>query len=74
MKRMDELTKGSSQSVNKTVQKALKNVQFPASKQDLVRVAQQNNVPAPIVDKLRTMPGDQYNGPQDVMKAVQQQL
>ena len=71
---MDELTKGSSQSVNETVQKALKNVQFPASKQDLVRVAQQNNAPAPIVDKLRTMPGDQYNGPQDVMKAVQQQL
>jgi hypothetical protein len=71
---MDELTKGSSQNVNETVQKALKNVQFPASKQDLVRIAQQNNVPAPIVDKLRTMPGDQYNGPQDVMKAVQQQL
>jgi Protein of unknown function (DUF2795) len=71
---MDELTKGSSQGVNETVQKALKNVQFPASKQDLVRVAQQNNVPAPILEKLRAMPGDQYNGPQDVMKAVQQQL
>jgi hypothetical protein len=71
---MDELTKGTSQGVNETVQKALKNVQFPASKQDLVRIAQQNNVPAPIVEKLRAMPGDQYNGPQDVMKAVQQQL
>jgi hypothetical protein len=69
---MDELTKGMSPGVNEAVQKALKNVQFPISKQDVVRIAQQNNVPAPIVDKLRTMPGDQYNGPQDVMKAVQQ--
>jgi hypothetical protein len=71
---MDELTKGTSQGVNEAVQKALKNVQFPVSKQDVVRIAQQNNVPAPIVEKLRTMPGDQYNGPQDVMKAVQQLL
>jgi hypothetical protein len=73
---MDELTKGkgSSQGVNEVVQKALQNVQFPASKQDVVRVAQQNNLPAPIVEKLRTMPGNQYNGPQDVIKAVQQQL
>jgi hypothetical protein len=71
---MDELTKGSSQGVKDTVQKALKNVQFPASKQEVVRIAQQNNVPAPIMEKLRTMPGNQYNGPQDVIKAVQQQL
>lgn len=71
---MDDLTKGTSQGANEAVQKALKNVQFPASKQDVVRVAQQYNVPAPIVDKLRTMPGDQYNGPQDVMKAVQKQM
>jgi hypothetical protein len=71
---MDELTKGTSQGVNEMVQNALKNVQFPVSKQDVVRIAQQYNVPAPIVEKLRTMPGDQYNGPQDVMKAVQQQL
>jgi Protein of unknown function (DUF2795) len=71
---MDDLTKGNSQGVNEAVQKALKNVQYPVSKQDVVRIAQQNNVPAPIVEKLRTMPGDQYNGPQDVMKAVQKQL
>ena len=67
-----ELNKAKSQGMNDTVQKALKNVQFPASKQDLVRVAQQNNVPDPIVQKLRSLPGDKYNGPQDVMKAVQQ--
>jgi hypothetical protein len=71
---MNDMTKGTSQGVNEAVQKALKNVKFPVSKQDVVRIAQQNNVPAPIVEKLRTMPGDQYNGPQDVMKAVQQQL
>ncbi len=68
----NDLNKATSQGMNDTVQKALKNVQFPASKQDLIRAAQQNNVPAPIVDKLRSMPDNQYKGPQDVMKAVQQ--
>lgn len=67
-----DISKATSQGINDTVQKALKNVQFPASKQDVVRVAQQNNVPAPIMEKLRNIPGDQYNGPQDVMRAVQQ--
>jgi hypothetical protein len=70
----NQLNKATSQGITDTVQKALKNVQFPASKQDLVRVAQQNNVPAPILEKLRDMPGNQYNGPQDVIKAVQQMV
>jgi pyruvate carboxylase len=61
-----------SKGISDTVQKALTNVQFPASKQDVVRIAQQNNVPDPIVQKLRNMPGDKYNGPQDVIRAVQQ--
>jgi hypothetical protein len=70
----NDFNKATSQGITDTVQKALQNVKFPASKQDLVRVAQQNNVPDPIVEKLRTMPGDQYNGPQDVVKAVQQMM
>ena len=69
----NDLTKAASQGVKEGVQKALQDVKFPTSKQDLIRVAQQKNVPAPIVEKLRNMPGDQYNGPQDVLKAVQQQ-
>src|SRR5258708_33493112 len=69
---MEDLTKAKSQGVKETVQQALKGVQFPVSKQDLVRAAQQNKVPAPIVEKLRNMPGDQYGGPQDVIQAVQQ--
>jgi hypothetical protein len=40
----NELNKATSQGITDTVQKALKNVQFPASKQDLVGLAQQNNV------------------------------
>jgi hypothetical protein len=68
---MDELSKATSQKVNETVQQVLKGVQFPASKQDIVRVAQQNHVPDPILEKIRSLPGDQYSGPQDVIEAVE---
>ena len=70
---MDAMNKATSQQqVTDTVQKVLKDVQFPASKQDLVRVAQQNHVPDPILDKIRSLPADQFRGPQDVIQAVQQ--
>jgi hypothetical protein len=66
------MNKPTSQQVTDTVQKVLKGVQFPASKQELVRVAQQNRVPDPILDKIRSLPADQFGGPQDVIQAVQQ--
>ncbi|HEX6122311.1 MAG TPA: DUF2795 domain-containing protein [Ktedonobacterales bacterium] len=54
------------------VQSALKGAHYPASKQDLVKLAQQNNASDPLLDKIRELPGNQFNGPQDVMKAFGQ--
>lgn len=54
------------------MQKHLKGVNYPASKNDLVKQAQNNNASDEIVDKIRTLPADSFGGPKDVMKALGQ--
>lgn len=68
-------TNDSSQSSSKRIspvqmQKHLKGVNYPASKGDLVARAQQNNASSEMVDKIRALPGDSFNGPKDVMRAL----
>ncbi len=55
------------------VQSALKGALYPATKQDLIRLAKQNNAPEPLVEKIRGLPGENFNGPQEVMKAFGQE-
>jgi len=54
------------------MQKHLKGVNYPASKDDLVKRAQGNQASDEIVQKIRTLPGNSYNSPKDVMKALGQ--
>lgn len=54
------------------MQKHLKGVNYPASKDDLVKQAKNNNASNEIVDKIRTLPADSFGGPKDVMKALGQ--
>jgi len=51
------------------VQKFLAGVQYPARKEDLVRQARQTQAPEDIIDTIEAFPGEEYGGPQDVMKA-----
>ena len=65
----------SSQGISKRIspvqmQKHLKGVNYPASKGDLVAKAEQNNASSEIVDKIRALPADSFNGPKDVMRAL----
>jgi hypothetical protein len=53
------------------VQKALKGAEYPAGKDDLVRLAESNGAGGEVVDALRGMDGGTYESPADVMKAVQ---
>jgi hypothetical protein len=53
------------------VQKALKGADYPAGKDDLVRLAESNGADDEVVDALRGMGGGTYDSPADVMKAVQ---
>jgi hypothetical protein len=54
------------------VQKHLKGADYPAGKNDLVKLARQNGAPKEVLDVLEQMPEQEYGGPQDVMKAYGQ--
>ena len=54
------------------VDKYLQGIEFPARKEELVGKLERNGVPGPIVGQLRKrLPEGEYNGPQDVLKALQ---
>jgi Protein of unknown function (DUF2795) len=52
------------------LQKHLKGSKYPASKDALVRRAQENKAPGDVVEKLRSLPANQFDTPASVMKAL----
>jgi hypothetical protein len=52
-------------------QKYLEGVNFPAQKDEVASKAQGNGAPQDFVDKIKNAAMDRFNGPQDVMQAVQ---
>jgi hypothetical protein len=51
------------------VQKYLAGIHYPASKRELIEKAEDNQAPPEVMQEIRDLPGDRYNGPQEVMKA-----
>ena len=51
------------------VQKYLHGVDYPTDRQGLVKAAKQNDAPDEVVKVIEQLPGDDFGGPQDVMKA-----
>ena len=54
------------------MQKHLKGVDYPASKEDLVMQARSNHAPDNILRTIQQLPGNSFNSPKDVMKALGQ--
>ena len=52
------------------VQKHLKGVDYPASKDDLVSKAEGNGAPSEVVEQLRGMGKDSFDGPNAVVEAI----
>ena len=52
------------------LQKHLKGVDYPASRDELVSTAQANGAPDEIVDALRNASKDSFDGPSAVQQAV----
>jgi hypothetical protein len=52
------------------VQKALKGADYPASRDELVSLAESNRADARVVDALRAMDAGSFAGPADVMKGL----
>ncbi|MBF8194236.1 DUF2795 domain-containing protein [Nonomuraea sp. K274] len=52
------------------LQRHLSGVDYPASKQDLIKAAREHNASKEIVRALEAMPDRQYDGPNAVSEAI----
>lgn len=52
------------------LQKHLSGVDYPASKDDLVRAAEREGAGDDVLDALRSLPDREFDGPTDVSSAV----
>jgi hypothetical protein len=52
------------------VQKYLGGLDYPVSKEDLVRAAQEQGADTGTLQTLRSLPADQFNSPNDVSEAM----
>ena len=52
------------------IEKFLKGIDFPASKQDLIQYAEDNNAPEHVIEVLNNMPDQQYGSAADVAKGI----
>jgi hypothetical protein len=55
------------------IQKCLSGVDYPASRDDLVRAAESNGADKQTLDLLRKMPDRTYEGPSGVSKEIAQE-
>ena len=51
------------------LQKYLQGVNYPARKDDLLSAAEKNDAPEDVVEEIRSLSGDEFDGPDQVMKA-----
>jgi Protein of unknown function (DUF2795) len=52
------------------VQKHLKGMDYPATRDEVVAKAEENGAGDDIVEQLRSMSADRFTGPDDVMEAL----
>ncbi|MFL5245368.1 MAG: DUF2795 domain-containing protein [Gemmataceae bacterium] len=55
------------------VQKHLKGVDYPATKEDLLKTAKKNGAPSDVMETLQKLPAEKFTGPDDVMRAYGQE-
>ena len=56
------------------LQQYLPNLNFPASKEEVVSTAQSNDAPQEVVDRIRNSGEDTFNSADEVLQAVQGKL
>jgi Protein of unknown function (DUF2795) len=52
------------------VQRHLGGIDYPASKDEVVRTAESNGAPQEVVEALQSMSSEQFEGPDDVQEAL----
>jgi hypothetical protein len=54
------------------LQRYLQGVNYPANKEDLLSAAEKNDAPDDVVEEIRSLSGEEFDGPDQVMKAFGQ--
>lgn len=65
------MTRAAPKKSPENVEKHLKNANYPATKQDLLRVAKSNDAPEDVLSSIRDLPKDRFEGPKDVKKTYE---
>jgi Protein of unknown function (DUF2795) len=52
------------------VQKHLSGVSYPATKDELIAAAEENDAPQEVIEALQEMDGEQFDGPDEVQEAL----
>ncbi|KTD17129.1 DUF2795 domain-containing protein [Legionella jordanis] len=52
------------------VQKYLKGINFPASKQNIIDCAKKNGAPSEVVDTIKNIKEEQFSSPTDISKHI----
>lgn len=63
------MTRGVGGQSPSSVQKYLKDVEYPTSKEELIMQARRNGAPEDVISDIQTLKDEEFGGPQDVMKA-----
>ena len=53
------------------VQRYLKGVDYPATKDDLISTADENEAPDEVIEQLQSVNEEQFDGPEEVMEALE---
>jgi hypothetical protein len=52
------------------LQKFLGGIDYPAHKQDLIKMAQKSGADKQVMDTIKSLPRDDFNSPNDVSEAI----
>lgn len=55
--------------MTREIQEALKGMDYPADKNELMQQAKQNNASQDVMDAIQNLPSQKFNSPVDVQKA-----
>jgi hypothetical protein len=52
------------------IQRYLKGVEYPATKDDVISFAEDNDAPDEVIEELQSVNEEQFDGPDEVMEAL----
>jgi hypothetical protein len=52
------------------IQRYLRGIEYPATKDDVISMAEDNDAPDEVIEELQSVTEEQFDGPEEVMEAL----